>query len=94
MLKKGIPPEKLEYYGLEYRSITHYLLQKVTYEEMVEKLNHAIHQFAKRQMTYFRGMERRGVPIHWIDGALGTEEKLEMALGLYGSADTPGAATT
>lgn len=94
LLKKGISPEKLEYYGLEYRFITRYLLQKITYEEMVEQLNHAIHQFAKRQMTYFRGMERRGVPIHWIDGALEMEEKLEMALRFYRSGDGSGTATT
>jgi tRNA dimethylallyltransferase len=83
LIKQGVPTEKMEYYGLEYRYITEYLLEKVTYEEMVEKLNHAIHQFAKRQMTYFRGMERRGIPIHWIEGALEQDEKLEQALALY-----------
>jgi tRNA dimethylallyltransferase len=83
LLKSGVPAEKLEYYGLEYKYITEYLLEKVTYDEMVEKLNHAIHQFAKRQMTYFRGMERRGIPIHWIEGKLEMEEKLEEALSLY-----------
>jgi len=85
LLKKGVPAERMDYYGLEYRYITHYLLQKVTYEEMVEKLNSAIHQFAKRQMTYFRGMERRGIPIHWIEGELELENKLELALSLYSS---------
>lgn len=94
LLKNGILPEKLEYYGLEYRYITHYLLQKITYEEMVEKLNHAIHQFAKRQMTYFRGMERRGVKIHWLDGALGLEEKLEVARSLYESDESTGGSGT
>jgi tRNA dimethylallyltransferase len=83
LIKQGVPTEKMEYYGLEYRYITEYLLKKVTYEQMVEKLNHAIHQFAKRQMTYFRGMERRGIPIHWIDGKLEMEEKLEQAVALF-----------
>lgn len=94
LMKKGVTPEKLEYYGLEYRYIAHYLLEKITYEEMVEKLNHAIHQFAKRQMTYFRGMERRGVPIHWLDGALDMEKKLDIAVSLYASdASAAGTAT-
>jgi tRNA dimethylallyltransferase len=83
LIKQGVSTEKMEYYGLEYRYITEYLLKKVTYEQMVEKLNHAIHQFAKRQMTYFRGMERRGIPIHWIDGKLEMEEKLERAVILF-----------
>ncbi len=82
LLKRGISPERMEYYGLEYRFITQYLMQRMTYEEMVERLNQAIHQFAKRQMTYFRGMERRGVPIHWIEGNLEMEEKLRLALSL------------
>lgn len=85
LLKKGVPAERMEYYGLEYRFVTQYLLQKVTYDEMVERLNTAIHQFAKRQMTYFRGMERRGIPIHWIEGALELENKLELACSLYNS---------
>jgi tRNA dimethylallyltransferase len=86
LLKEGVPAERMEYYGLEYRFITQYLLQKVTYDEMVDRLNSAIHQFSKRQMTYFRGMERRGIPIHWIEGALEMEDKLELALSLYNSA--------
>lgn len=94
LLRKGISPEKLEYYGLEYRFISHYLLQKITHEEMVEKLNHAIHQFAKRQMTYFRGMERRGVRIHWLDGALGREKNLEKALSLYAAGEDVGSSVT
>lgn len=89
LIKDGVPAEKMEYYGLEYRYITEYLLQKVTYGEMVENLNHAIHQFAKRQMTYFRGMERRGVPIHWIDGKLELDEKLEQALSLFHAGSAP-----
>jgi len=66
LLKEGLSFEKMEYYGLEYRYVSRYIRQELTYEEMFAKLNSAIHQFAKRQMTYFRGMERRGIPIHWI----------------------------
>ena len=65
------------YYGLEYKYLTMYVIGELTYEEMVRQLEIAIHQFAKRQMTYFRGMERRGVPIRWIDAELPTEEKVE-----------------
>ena len=83
LIKDGISQEKLDYYGLEYRYISHYLFQKITYEEMVETLNTAIHRFAKRQMTYFRGMERRGVEIHWLQGEASLEEKLEEATTLY-----------
>jgi tRNA dimethylallyltransferase len=82
LLNSGVPAEKLDYYGLEYRYVSNYLLNQLTYDEMFSKLNTAIHQFAKRQMTYFRGMERRGIPIHWLDGFLSTEEKLERALAL------------
>jgi len=70
----------MDYYGLEYRYISRYLLKKLTYDEMVRDLNTAIHQFAKRQMTYFRGMERRGIPIHWIEGQLSMDEKVEEVL--------------
>jgi tRNA dimethylallyltransferase len=82
LIARGIPPEKMEYYGLEYRMVTRYIRHELTYDEMVQKLNTAIHQFAKRQMTYFRGMERRGIPIHWIDGMLPMEEKLEQSMRL------------
>lgn len=77
LLKKGIPPEDLIYYGLEYKYLTLYLTGEISYEEMVEKLNIAIHQFAKRQMTWFRKMEREGFRIHWIDGNLPLREKIE-----------------
>jgi len=80
LMKNGVTAEKMDYYGLEYRYISKYILQELSYEEMVRDLNTAIHQFAKRQMTYFRGMERRGIPIHWIEGQLSMEEKIEMAL--------------
>ena len=68
LLDEGIKPEDLIYYGLEYKYLTMYVLGQLTYSEMTSKLEIAIHQFAKRQMTWFRGMERRGVPITWIDG--------------------------
>lgn len=66
LLDKGIPPEDLIYYGLEYKYITQYVTGYLTYQEMVTRLETAIHQFAKRQMTWFRGMERRGFLIRWL----------------------------
>jgi tRNA dimethylallyltransferase len=82
LLGGGIDPETLIYYGLEYKYITLFLTGKIGYDEMVSSLEIAIHQFAKRQMTWFRGMERRGVVIHWIDGELPTEEKVEFVIRL------------
>ena len=82
ILAAGVSPEDLIYYGLEYKYLTMYVIGELTYGEMVNQLEIAIHQFAKRQMTYFRGMERRGVPIHWIDAELSTEEKVEQILQL------------
>ena len=76
ILAAGVSPEDLIYYGLEYKYLTMYVIGELTYEEMVSQLEIAIHQFAKRQMTYFRGMERRGVSIHWINAELSTEEKV------------------
>ena len=76
LLDRGIPAEDLIYYGLEYKFVTEYVIGKTSYEEMFSKLEIAIHQFAKRQMTWFRGMERRGFTIHWIDAMLPMEEKL------------------
>ena len=76
LLDRGIPAGDLIYYGLEYKFVTEYVIGKTSYEEMFSKLEIAIHQFAKRQMTWFRGMERRGFTIHWIDAMLPTEEKL------------------
>ena len=78
LLADGISPEDLIYYGLEYKYLTLYAIGQLTYEEMFAQLEIAIHQFAKRQMTWFRGMERRGFTIHWIDAALPLEEKLEQ----------------
>lgn len=66
LLNEGISPENLIYYGLEYKYLTLYVIGKLTYDEMFKQLEIAIHQFAKRQMTWFRGMEKRGVPIHWM----------------------------
>lgn len=76
LLEQGIPADDLIYYGLEYKYLTLYATGRLTYEEMFSQLEIAIHQFAKRQMTWFRGMERRGFTIHWIDARLPTEEKI------------------
>ena len=92
LLREGIAPEDLLYYGLEYKYLTLYVTGKMSYEEMFAKLEIAIHQFAKRQMTWFRGMERRGFRIHWIDAALPDEEKIARTLGLL-SEESPGCAS-
>ncbi|MBR2292069.1 MAG: tRNA (adenosine(37)-N6)-dimethylallyltransferase MiaA [Prevotella sp.] len=76
LLDEGIPAEDLVYYGLEYKFVTEYLTGQTSYDEMFTRLEIAIHQFAKRQMTWFRGMERRGFTIHWIDATLPMEEKV------------------
>ena len=76
LIDGGINPEDLIYYGLEYKFITEYVIGRISYEEMFRQLEIAIHQFAKRQMTWFRGMERRGFTIHWIDAAQSMEDKL------------------
>ena len=78
LLDKGLSPEQLTYYGLEYKFLTWYLTGKLSYDEMFEQLNTAIHQFAKRQMTWFRRMERQGTVIHWLDGYMAMEEKMEQ----------------
>ncbi|MBO5016232.1 MAG: tRNA (adenosine(37)-N6)-dimethylallyltransferase MiaA [Bacteroides sp.] len=77
LLAEGIAPEDLIYYGLEYKYLTLHATGQLTFEEMFLQLETAIHQFAKRQMTWFRGMERRGFTIHWLDATLPTEEKVE-----------------
>ena len=81
-LMERVPAEDLIYYGLEYKYLTLYCLGRLSYDEMVDKLEIAIHQFAKRQMTWFRGMERRGFTIHWIESTLPLEERVEKALNL------------
>jgi len=78
LLDSGVSASRLIRYGLEYKYITQYLLKEYSYHEMVRLLNIAIHQFSKRQMTWFRGMERRGLEINWIDGMLPLEEKIEQ----------------
>lgn len=80
LLDSGIPADDLIYYGLEYKYVTEYVIGKLTYDEMFRQLEIAIHQFAKRQMTWFRGMERRGFKINWIDATLPMEEKVETIL--------------
>jgi tRNA dimethylallyltransferase len=82
ILDNGISPEDLIYYGLEYKYVTLYVLKRISYQEMFSRLEIAIHQFAKRQMTWFRGMEKRGTPIHWIDATLPVPDKIEQILGL------------
>ena len=78
LLEEGISPEDLIYYGLEYKFVTEYLIGQTSYDEMFTRLEIAIHQFAKRQMTWFRGMERRVFKIHWIDATLPMDEKIEI----------------
>ena len=82
LLAEGIAPDDLIYYGLEYKYVTEYVTGRTTYDEMFRQLEIAIHQFAKRQMTWFRGMERRGFVIHWIDATLPLEEKIAAILKL------------
>ena len=82
ILATGVKPEDLIYYGLEYKFLTLYIIGQLTYDEMISQLEIAIHQFAKRQMTWFRGMERRGLHIHWLDATLPTDEKINNVLAL------------
>jgi len=82
LIDRGVPTETLIYYGLEYKFLTQYLINQLTYDEMVTQLNIAIHQFAKRQMTWFRGMERRGMKIHWIDGMKPMNERVSECLSV------------
>jgi tRNA dimethylallyltransferase len=82
LLASGLKPEELIYYGLEYKYITLYLTGRLNYDEMFDGLETAIHQFAKRQMTWFRGMERRGIKIHWIDSELPAEIKVQEVMSL------------
>jgi tRNA dimethylallyltransferase len=85
LLDEGIPAEDLIYYGLEYKFVTEYLTGQSTYDEMFTRLEIAIHQFAKRQMTWFRGMERRGFEINWIDATLPMEEKVSQIIQIVNS---------
>jgi len=83
LLDEGIAEEDLIYYGLEYKFVTEYIVGRLSYDEMFSRLEIAIHQFAKRQMTWFRGMERRGFTINWIDATLPMEEKIKRILELW-----------
>ena len=89
LMKRGLSDEELIYYGLEYKYITLYLTGKLTYDEMFKTLETEIHRFAKRQMTWFRGMERKGIKIHWIDGYLSMEEKVKKILALLNTSPQP-----
>jgi tRNA dimethylallyltransferase len=82
LIQKGVKKETLLYYGLEYKFITMYLNDELSKDEMIHDLEIAIHQFAKRQMTWFRGMERRGIEINWIDGTMPMEQKVSEVLSL------------
>ena len=82
LMKLGLTPDQLDFYGLEYRYITRYLTGAIDHDEMFESLNTAIHQFAKRQITWFRKMQRSGISIEWIDGSLSQEERLRVILSL------------
>jgi len=82
ILAKGVKPDDLIYYGLEYKYLTLYVLGELSYTEMVTQLEIAIHQFAKRQMTWFRGMERRGFTIHWLDATLPAEQNIQTVITL------------
>lgn len=84
LLGQGLQPQDLIYYGLEYKWITQYLIGEVSYIDMVDKLEIAIHQFAKRQMTWFRKMERDGFNIYWLDGFMPMEEKIEKICKMLG----------
>ena len=77
IIDSGVKPEDLIYYGLEYKYLTLYIIGKLSYEDMVSQLEIAIHQFAKRQMTWFRKMERDGFDIHWLESGIPMEEKVE-----------------
>jgi tRNA dimethylallyltransferase len=84
LMESGVSAEDLIYYGLEYKYLTLHLIGKLTYREMYEQLETAIHQFAKRQMTWFRGMERKGFKIHWIDVGLPLTERINQVRELAG----------
>ncbi len=83
LLDSGLTPDQLIYYGLEYKFLTQHIIGQITYEEMFTLLNTAIHQFAKRQMTWFRRMEKKGFRIHWIDGDTPLDEKINIIKSLY-----------
>ena len=83
LLNKGISPEDIIYYGLEYKYVTLHIMGELTFDEMFEKLNTAIHRFAKRQMTWFRSMERKGTKIHWMDAFEADDVKVNKTITLF-----------
>jgi len=82
LFQKGIPVEDLIYYGLEYKYLSLYIIGELTFDQMFTQLEIAIHQFAKRQMTWFRGMETRGIQIHWLDALAPASENIDKMLEL------------
>jgi tRNA dimethylallyltransferase len=89
LIAAGVKPETLVYYGLEYKYLTQFVTGEISYSEMFTRLETAIHQFAKRQMTWFRHMEKNGFIINWLDGEMPLEEKLEMIEKLFTASPTP-----
>lgn len=87
LLQQGVSPEDLIYYGLEYKYLTLYVTGQLSYKEMYCQLEIAIHQFAKRQMTWFRGMERKGFTIHWVDAEQPMKEKVAYIIELINEQD-------
>ena len=87
ILDSGVSHEILIYYGLEYKYLTQYIIGEITFDQMFNQLETAIHQFAKRQMTWFRGMERKGLKIHWLDGYASMKEKTDRVLALLKEGD-------
>ena len=85
LLGLGLTPEQLLYYGLEYRWVTLYVLGEMTYDEMFERLNISIRQFAKRQMTWFRRMEKKGYILNWLDGSRPVEELKTIVIDKFNS---------
>jgi tRNA dimethylallyltransferase len=83
LMNQGLSAESLLYYGLEYKYVTLYLINRLTYDQMVCQLETAIHQFAKRQMTWFRGMERRGIPIHWLNPDAAPEDQVQEVIKVF-----------
>ncbi len=82
LIELGMDKESLVYYGLEYKYLAYYVFGDISYDEMVSGLETAIHRFAKRQMTWFRGMERKGMKINWIDDCVSVDDKVEKILAL------------
>lgn len=82
LLGQGLTPKQLMFYGLEYKFVTQYVIGEIRFNDLYQKLNSAIHQFAKRQLTWYRRMEKKGVKIHWIDGKLNSGDKLGIVQGL------------